>query len=531
MLILANALALALIVADEPRPPEAKPADAPTTLSALPKVTRPNANGDPEAEAIWHLTLPEAIRIGLDNSEVIRVISLGAVGIPTGNFHPISPKEEVEAERAKRPPGITIARLNRDGSAWKFQSDVMAHVRSIEQQYWALSHQSIELWARETAVRLGAEILARQKAELAAGRGAAADVAEAEQQVENFRLALVTATSDLITTERQLRNILGLPPTDGRRIVPATAPTEAQVEPDWEISVREMTESQPDIAQQRAFVRLNELELLLARNQLLPLMGPEALHEFANLGDRLEDFGADLRELIRRDAARPYPAGMDPSEPRDPEFIGHAVGLSSPIVYQWRSPLRNTRQAQYQLLRQRAALRQVTHQATHSLARFFLEIDANYKQFRTAQRLREAAQQRLEAQRAFHEQGRITIDRLLDAVGQYANAIAQESQYRCTYNTAIAALEEAKGTLLAFDKITVLDQPIPRKPDGPAGVDAVATASFEGPTAPAFAPPPARVQPAPMSYKVKARLLGLPFLDIEVEASPAPATPATPPVR
>ena len=52
-----------------------------------------------------------------------------------------------------------------------------------------------------------------------------------------------------------------------------------------------------------------------------------------------------------------------------------------------RAPLANTRQAQYILLRQRAYLQQIVHQTTHSLARFFLEVDANYKQFKTASRL------------------------------------------------------------------------------------------------------------------------------------------------
>ena len=89
-----------------------------------------------------------------------------------------------------------------------------------------------------------------------------------------------------------------------------------------------------------------------------------------------------------------------------------------------RGPLANARQAQYVLLRQRAYLQQIVHQTTHSLARFFLEVDANYKQFKTASRLRAAAAQRLEAQRAYYEEGRITIDRFLDAVSQYAQAVA-----------------------------------------------------------------------------------------------------------
>ena len=118
----------------------------------------------------------------------------------------------------------------------------------------------------------------------------------------------------------------------------------------------------------------------------------------------------------------------------------------------FRGPLANTRQAQYTLLRQRAFLQQIVHQTTHSLARFFLEVDANYKQFKTGPGA-EAAEQRLAAAQAFYEEGRITIDRYLDAVSQLAQAVAQEAQFKTTYNTSIAALEEAKGTLLAYDNI------------------------------------------------------------------------------
>ena len=139
------------------------------------------------------------------------------------------------------------------------------------------------------------------------------------------------------------------------------------------------------------------------------------------------------------------------------------VGFTFQMPLGMRSPLANTRHAQYVLLRQRAYLQQIVHQTTHSLARFFLEVDANYKQFKTASRLRAAAAQRLEAQRAFYEEGRITIDRFLDAVSQYRQAVAQEAQFKTTYNISIVALEEAKGTLLAYDNIAVAEGPHPQK--------------------------------------------------------------------
>ena len=88
----------------------------------------------------------------------------------------------------------------------------MALVRSIEQQYWSLSQQYVQLWAAEKAVELAGEILNREQAELVVGKGAVADVAEATQRLEQFHLDLVTKTSDVITTERELRHLLGLPP-------------------------------------------------------------------------------------------------------------------------------------------------------------------------------------------------------------------------------------------------------------------------------------------------------------------------------
>ena len=59
-----------------------------STPMPMPRLARPRTTGDPEAREIWQLTLQKAIQIGLDNSEVVRVISLGAQGIPIGGFEP-----------------------------------------------------------------------------------------------------------------------------------------------------------------------------------------------------------------------------------------------------------------------------------------------------------------------------------------------------------------------------------------------------------------------------------------------------------
>jgi hypothetical protein len=124
-----------------------------------------------------------------------------------------------------------------------------------------------------------------------------------------------------------------------------------------------------------------------------------------------------------------------------------------------RQTMANVRQAQYQCLRQRGFLQQVMHRTTHSLARFLLEVEANYKQFQTATQCRSAAEVRLATQREGYEAGRLTLDRYLEAINTWAEAVAQEARFKATYNVAIVAMEEAKGTLLEHENIKVAEKP------------------------------------------------------------------------
>lgn len=573
----------------------------------LPRVSDPRTTDNPERPEIWGLSLQDAIRIGLENAEVVRVIPFGAQGIPVGGFEPqflsvggtgsgtvttlgagnlstiydpaiqetrianalsafdanfstnllwgrnVTPVNnaitsgiiatglknplvlfqdtaQFNASLQKRiatggilgvthnvqyqfmnspalafpsayttnlqlsfnqpllgsaptplfgqnlgPAGvevnrapIVIARLNADFTVWGFKAQVMSLVRSVEQQYWALAQAQVQYWAAETAVELGEQIVRRERAKFEVGAGSIPNVAEAEEQLERFRLDYVQRTSDLITTERQLRNLLGLPPADNRRIVPTTAPTDLRLEPNWQASLTQMVNFQPDIVQGQLLVRASELRLLIARNELLPVLNFNALYQFNGLGHHLDEAEAVMtgktinavNALVQRQQAA---AGLNPVPGRYSNFQSWQIGLTFQMPLGMRAPMADAKFAQYTLLQQRAYVQQLVHQTTHQLARFFLEVDANYKMFKTATRLKAAALQRLEAQKAFYEQGTITIDRYLDAVNRWANAVALEAEFRTKYNISIVAMEETKGTLLAYDNIAVAEGPWPVK--------------------------------------------------------------------
>jgi|GEM_PF-961403 len=367
--------------------------------------------------------------------------------------------------QANRAP-IVIARLDSDRTVWSFKNSIMEHVRSVEQQYWALAQAHVQLWSRETAVELGQEIVRKEQAELAAGVGTIADVAEAEQTLKSFELQRIQALYDVINTERQLRNVMGLPPADNRRIVPATAPIEARVEVDWNASFSQMMAYLPDIVIRQIGVRVAELQLVVARNGLLPRLDLQAAYGFNGLGRFLDQtlgtqFGSALEAIDPRASAAQQSAGLNIQPGRYRNFENWNVGLTFSMPIGFRGAIADTKTAQYTLLQQRAYLQQTVHQAAHSLHRFFLEIDTNYKLFKTASELREAALTRLEVQKAKYEVGNVLIDRYLEAVNVWANAVSDEARFKTQYNISIIALEQAKGTLLAYNNIAVAEGPWP----------------------------------------------------------------------
>jgi RNA polymerase sigma factor (sigma-70 family) len=406
------------------------------TLARVDPLVKPPApaaeNVREAAQENWPMSLAEALRIGMDNCAFLRVFAFSAQNLPTGGLAP-PPGDGAGNDPQMRSARITIGPFQPDSSLWQFKAQVMAELRSVEQQYWNLSQAHVQLWSAEQALRLATEIHNREQAEVKVGRGTIANVAEAAQSLEQFNLALTTRTSDVITTERQFRKVLGLPLADYRRIVPVTRPTEELVDPNWDTCLAEMMEQQPEIV-------LNKLA----------------------------------------DAAVAMPSANLP---------GSTDRQRATVDNHGEDDQRQQRQKRFQ---------QVVHQRTHDLARHFLEIDSNFKQYQTAKRLRTAASQRLDAQRAYFDERRVTVDRLLDAVSKYATALATEAQYKTTYNVAIIGLEEAKGTLLAHRGITVVEgprnsishdnrnpQPVAATFGGPTGLPIPATAA--GPSAPTLA--------------------------------------------
>ena len=230
-----------------------------------------------------------------------------------------------------------------------------------------------------------------------------------------------------------------------------------------------MLNFQPDIVQQQILVRVAELQLLIARNQLLPQLSLNALYQLNGLGQQLDSAeavmtGATLKALNPVIANKQRAAGLD-SQPGNLQQLRHLAGrLHVPDA-----PGHAVAAGQYAAGTIRSCCEHVPICSRSSTRRPTRSLGSSWKSTPTTSSSRRRrgcgppppSGSMLSA--AYYEEGRITIDRFLDAVSQYATAVATEAQYKTTYNISIVALEEAKGTLLAYDNIAVAEGPYPRK--------------------------------------------------------------------
>src|SRR5262249_14502403 len=119
-------------------------------------------------------------------------------------------------------------------------------------------------------------------------RGGSADrEAESRSQYFLFRSQVETALTELYRTENRLRYLMGISMSDGRLIRPADEPTTARVAFDWSGIHCEALTRRVEVRKQKWFVKQRELELIAARNLLLPRLDATGLYRWQGLSNEL----------------------------------------------------------------------------------------------------------------------------------------------------------------------------------------------------------------------------------------------------
>lgn len=373
--------------------------------------------------------------------------------------------------------GVLIARVNTDIELTEFESAARDLVSNVENAYWDLYFAYRDLDAKIAARDASLETWRRVHALFKAGRrgGEAEKEAQARDQYYRFQEDVQNALSGRLidgtrtdngssggtfrasggvhVCERRLRQLMGLPPSDGRLIRTADEPITAPVAFDWMEVTRESLIRRVELRRQRSVTRRYELELTAAKNYLLPRL--DAVGRY-----RWRGFGHDL--------LRPDSEGF-------PEFDNAYANLTSGNFQEWqlgvemsvplgyRKGAAAVRNAELLLCRSRAILQEQEHSVLHDAAGAVAEFDRALVVAQTTANRLDAAQQQMSAVEAAYNADKAPLDLLLEAQRNLADAQSRHFRALAEYAVAIKNVHYSKGTLLDYDGVFLSEGGWPAK--------------------------------------------------------------------
>jgi outer membrane protein TolC len=358
--------------------------------------------------------------------------------------------------------GVLLARINADISLADFEAGVRNLVSDTEQSYWELSFAYRNLEARKAGRDSALEAWRKVHAlYVEQSRGGEADKeAQAREQYFFFRSEVEQALTDVYRAENRLRFMMGISASDGRLIRPADEPTTARISFDWQQSLVEALSRSAELRRQKWIIKQRELELVAAKNLILPRLDMVGRWRFLGMG----------QELINQDYTPFEAGGADPLAGTDAystlfsgQFQEWQAGAQFLMPLGFRRELATVRHHQLQLARERARLQDEELEASHALVDAVRNVDTNFALAQTNFNRRVAAERQVEAVQAAYDANTVTLDQLLDA--QRRRAEAESSYYRALvdYNRSISQLHYRKGSLLEYNGVFLAEGPWPGK--------------------------------------------------------------------
>ncbi len=362
---------------------------------------------------------------------------------------------------------VVLASLNEDTSLTDFEISVRNFVRDIEVAYWDLylAYRNVEtaMIGRNTT-QVTADYARKN---LEGGKGTTQDVAQAEGQYFQFRSQLESALTGsnipgldrlgVYGAERQLREKMGIAATDGRLIRPVEEPSIARIEFDWHDAICEMLHLSPELRNSKIEIQKTELELIGAKNRLLPEVNVSLLYRWVGVGDQL-----GLGE--RTNIAAPNPGSLALSELSGGNYqeVGARLDVT-PTPFGQRRAMADVRNKQLILARNREFLLERERLLVSQLSDAFGKQRSHYHLIETTAQQLAAADREVEARLALYRGGLSPVNEVLQSQLRRAEAQIRYYQALTEYNKSISYIHYLKGTLLHTSGIDLEEGPWPRK--------------------------------------------------------------------
>ncbi len=356
--------------------------------------------------------------------------------------------------------GVLIAKVNQDITAAQFRQGARDYVSNVINAYWDLYFAYRDLNAKGEALERSRVTWQSFEAQKSSNRGSAAAEALAREQYHRFESEFQDALSGKLVqrtqvnnasaggsfagvggvqvAERRLRLLIGLPINDQQLVRPSDDPSTAPLIFDWDAIAFQAIQQRDELQQQRLLIKRKEMEVLAARNFLMPQLDLVSIYRLRGLDQDLGGSPSALREMASFDYQE-YEAGVE---------------LTLPIGF--RQAHAAVRNAQIQVARQRAVLKEQERQVLHDLSAMVAECDRARTQVSTNLNRYLAACDALDALEANREAGLpVNLEQLLDAQRRVSESESRYYLSLAEYAIASKNVQYEKGSLLQYAHLQI----------------------------------------------------------------------------
>jgi len=361
---------------------------------------------------------------------------------------------------------ITIARNNLEQSEIQFEQQVMSLVVQATNAYWDLvaAHEGIRV--QEGALERAQRTYADNLLQVEIGTLAPIEVVQAEQAVASNRESLIVSQAALVQLEDSIKTMITRVP-DPALVLLRLNPIEDirnrtdQILP-VEDAIRQALLNRPEMRQAELAVRNTEINLKVAKNNLLPQLDLTLQYRQAGIGGPQNiiqggGFGGGQQVVT----VIPGGIGGAFSDIFGFDFTGYQVGFSLQI------PLGN-RAARATVTQRTIQQRQAISQEALNRQQIALEVRDAYNQIATGQARidasrvsRELAERRLDAENRKFQLGASSIRFVLDEQQNLTSAEETEIRALVAYVKAVVAYDNAIGRTLERNNIRIQEQNVP----------------------------------------------------------------------
>lgn len=358
--------------------------------------------------------------------------------------------------------GVLIAKTNNDISVAEFRRDARNYVSNVINAYWDLAYAYRDADARREALERSRLTWRSYDAQKTSNRRGGSAEALAREQYYRFqseyqdavagklvgRTQVNNASSGgtfagiggVLATERRLRLLIGLPVSEGVLLRPVDEPVTAPVIFDTESLTGQAVRMRAELQQQRLLVKRREMELLAAKNFLLPTLDLVSTYRVRGLGKHLAGSNSAFEEL------------------GEMSFQEYEAALEFRMPVGFRQAHAAVQHAKLQIVREQSVLREQERQIIHDLLGTVAEADRAHALAETSLNRYLAAKDALDALEANREAGLpISLEQLLDTQRRLSDAQTRYYLAVTEYMIAIKNVRFETGTLLEDTQVMIAD--------------------------------------------------------------------------